>query len=85
MIVSKEHVQQSKESFVLIGRFLMKKNLNFNAMQTVLSSIWRPKEGMEIHDIGEMRYSFIFYHPLDVQKVVEGGPWSFEQGMLVFK
>lgn len=63
----------------------MEKNLNFNAMQTVLSSIWRPKEGMEIHDIGEMQYSFEFYHPLDVQKVVEGGPWSFEQGMLVFK
>lgn len=40
---------------------------------------------MEIHDIGDMRYSFVFYHPINVQKVVEGGPWSFEQGMLVYK
>lgn len=33
----------------------------------------------------DMRYSFVFYHPTDLQKVVEGGPWSFEQGMLVYK
>ncbi|XP_074356284.1 uncharacterized protein LOC141695984 [Apium graveolens] len=54
-------------------------------MINVLSSIWRPKEGVKIHDLGDMRYSFVFYHPLDVQKVVEGGPCSFEQGMLVYK
>ncbi|XP_074326659.1 uncharacterized protein LOC141664600 [Apium graveolens] len=52
-------------------------------MQNVLASIWRPKEGVEIHDIGGMHYSFVFYHSLDVQKVLEGGPWSFEQGMLI--
>lgn len=61
---------------MLIGRFLEKKNINFNAMQNVLSSIWRPNEGVEIHDIGEMRYSFMFYHPMDLQKVVEGRGWS---------
>lgn len=86
VIVGSSEIQQHKESFILIGRFLTEKNINFNAMQNVLASIWRPKEGMEIHDIGDMRlYSFVFYHPMDVQKVVEGGPWSFEQGMLVYK
>lgn len=65
---------QAKESYVLIGRFLTEKNINFTAMQIVLASIWRPKEGVEIHDLGGMHYSFVFYHPLDVQKVVEGGP-----------
>lgn len=38
---------------------------------------------MEIHDLGNYRYSFVFFHTLDLQKVVEGGPWSFEQSMLV--
>ncbi|KAL8094867.1 hypothetical protein AgCh_036399 [Apium graveolens] len=52
---------------------------------TVLSSLWRPKEGVEIQDIGGRRYSFVFYHPMDLKKVLEGGPWAFEQGMLVYK
>lgn len=85
VILGNEARAQRKESFVLIGRFLTDKNINFNAMQNVLASVWRPKEGVEIHDIGEMRYSFVFYHPMDLQKVLEGGPWSFEQGMLIYK
>lgn len=39
---------------------------------------------MEIHDIGGYRYSFVFYHIMDLRKVMEGGPWSFEQNMLVY-
>ncbi|KAL8107900.1 hypothetical protein AgCh_024344 [Apium graveolens] len=85
MIVENAVIEKEKESFVLIGRFLTERNINFKAMQNVLSTVWRPKEGVEIYDIGEMRYSFVFYHPIDVQKAVEGGPWSFEQGMLVYK
>lgn len=38
---------------------------------------------MEVHDIGGMRYSFVFFHKMDMQKVVEGGPWSFEQATLI--
>lgn len=40
---------------------------------------------MEIHDIGGYKYSFVFYHIMDVRKVLEGGPWSFEQNMLIYK
>lgn len=52
-------------------------------MENVLASLWRPKEGVEIRDLGGQRYSFVFYHKLDLQKVVDGGPWSFEQGTLL--
>lgn len=48
-----------------------------------LASIWRPREGMEFHDLGGLRYSFIFYHVFDLQKVTEGGPWTFEQSLLL--
>lgn len=50
-----------------------------------MTSIWRPKEGMEVHVMGGLRFSFIFFHMMDVRKVIEGGPWSFEQAMLVFR
>lgn len=85
VIIGEDDVGQSKEVFVLIGRFLTDRNINFSAMQNVLASLWRPREGVEIRDIGGQRYSFVFYHKLDLQKVVEGGPWTFEQSTLVYR
>lgn len=43
------------QTHVLVGRFLTEKNINFNAMQNVMASLWRPKEGMEVHDLGNFR------------------------------
>ncbi|WOG86659.1 hypothetical protein DCAR_0205876 [Daucus carota subsp. sativus] len=68
VIVAAEAGQERKESFVLVGRFLTEKNINFQAMQNVLASL----------------YSFVFYQIMDLRKVLDGGPWSFEQNMLVY-
>lgn len=73
----------NKQSFILVGKFLTDKNINFLAMQNMMAALWRPREGVEIHDLGNNRFSFVFYHSLDVQKVVDGGPWSFEQSPLI--
>lgn len=78
-----EEITVKEQTFILIGKFLTDKNINFKAMQDMMASLWRPKEGMEVHDLGGFRYSFVFYHILDMQRVLEGGPWSFEQNMLV--
>ncbi|XP_074356269.1 uncharacterized protein LOC141695969 [Apium graveolens] len=83
VVIGVEDVGRQKDSFVLIGRFLTDRNINFQAMQNVLASLWRPKEGVEIRDIGGQRFSFVFYHKLDLQKVIEGGPWTFEQSLLL--
>lgn len=84
MIVEGNEETQKEDTFVLVGRFLTEKSINFQAMQSVLASLWRPKEGVEIHDLGGYRYSFVFFHILDLQKVIEGGPWTFEQSLLVY-
>ncbi|XP_074363518.1 uncharacterized protein LOC141704100 [Apium graveolens] len=48
-----------------------------------MATLWRPKEGVEIHDLGGQRYSFVFYHVFDMQNVIEGDPWIFEQSLLL--
>lgn len=82
VLIGKEDVNVTKK-YVLIARFLTEKNINFIAMKNVIASLWWPREGMEVHDIGGQRYSFVFYHPLDMQKVLDGGPWTFEQSLLI--
>lgn len=84
IIVESTDVAEVRQSFVLVGRLLTEKNINFNALRNVIASLWRSKEGMEIHDVGGGRYLFIFYHVMDLKKVVEGGLWSFEHANLVF-
>lgn len=37
-----------------------------------------------IHELGGQRYSFVFFRKLDLQKVLDGGPWTFEQSLLVY-
>ncbi|KAL8134234.1 hypothetical protein AgCh_009330 [Apium graveolens] len=41
-----------KQSYVMVGRFLIEKSINFNAMRNVIASLWRSQENMEIHDLG---------------------------------
>lgn len=75
---------KARTTFVLVGSFLTERNINFNAMKNVMAALWRPREGMDVLDLGEQRYSFVFYHILDMQKVLDGGPWTFEQNLLVY-
>lgn len=84
VLVGEEPITNDVQTYVLVGRFLTDKNINFNAMQNVMASLWRPKDAMEVHDQENFRYSFVFFHMPDLQKVREGGPWTFEQSMLVF-
>lgn len=83
VIIPEREVVKQQNTYVLVGRFLQK-NINFNAMQNILASLWRPKEGMEIHDLGGHRYSFVFFHVLDMQKELDRGPWTFEQSLFVY-
>lgn len=46
IIVANKEVEEPKQTFLLVGRFLTEKNINFNAMRNVIASLWRPKEGM---------------------------------------
>lgn len=37
-----------------------------------------------MYDMGGSRYLFVFFHKMNLQKLVDGGPWTFEQAMLSY-
>lgn len=45
-----------QNTYITVGSFLTDKNINFMAMQSMMTSLWRPREGVEIHDLGNHRY-----------------------------
>lgn len=83
---SNEEVQGLNLDFCLVGSFLTWRKVNFSAMQDTLSSIWRPVKGvfMEETNVPNL-YLFRFFHELDVQRVLDDGPWTFNNQALMVK
>ncbi|KAL8493878.1 hypothetical protein ACS0TY_024880 [Phlomoides rotata] len=67
----------------LVGRFITQQTINFNSMRNTLASVWKPVRGVSIKAIGEGRFLFQFFHVLDVKRILEGSPWSFNNHPLV--
>ncbi|XWS46557.1 hypothetical protein CRYUN_Cryun14cG0078100 [Craigia yunnanensis] len=49
------------------------------AMKNTLASIWRPVKGVCIRCINPSLFLFQFFHELDINRVIKGGPWTFNQ------
>ncbi|XP_019180235.1 PREDICTED: uncharacterized protein At4g02000-like [Ipomoea nil] len=67
----------------LVGRFLSDRQVRFEHMQQVFASIWRPVMGMYALALTDDLYLFQFPHAKDLQRVIDDGPWSFENQLLV--
>lgn len=69
--------------FCLVGRFLTDQSYNFNIMRSRMANIWKPVRGVLFKDIGNGRFLIQFYHSFDMTRILEGGPWSFDNRPLI--
>lgn len=69
----------------LVGKFLTDSNIDFQAMQHKMASLWRPGREMFVKELDRNRYLFQFYHEIDITRVMEGIPWTFGRFQLIFK
>ncbi|CAO2838528.1 unnamed protein product [Amaranthus hypochondriacus] len=74
-----------KISLRFIGRVLTEKPLNFDAFKRTMHHVWSLKEGVLIGSMGSNMFTFQFFHWRDMEKVLDGRPWSFEQRLLVMQ
>ena len=65
------------------GEVFADRNINFIAMKNRLARLWRPGKGMCIKDLEQNLFVFQFYHEIDLRRVVEGGPWTFDSHILL--
>lgn len=75
--------QANRYELCLVGRFLTEKNLNVRAMKSKMADVWKPTMGINIKELDAGIFLFQFYHKEDLQWVINGGPWSFDNAMLV--
>lgn len=67
----------------VVARFITDGNADFQALQQTLASLWKPGKGVYIKELENNLYLFQFYHELDVKRVLDGSPWSFNRRALV--
>lgn len=48
-----------------------------------MSYVWRPRRGVTITKTEKGLFLFQFYRQLDLERVVERGPWIFDNHLLV--
>ncbi|XP_037494734.1 uncharacterized protein LOC119370531 [Jatropha curcas] len=73
----------SDTSLCLVGHFLTDKTINFQAMKQTLASLWRPFMGMLVNEEGNGFFRFQFYHKVDVDRVLDMAPWTFNNQLLI--
>jgi hypothetical protein len=53
-------------------------------MMEHMAGVWIPVRGVTIRsELCQRRFLFQFFHHLDLQKVLKGGPWFFNKHMLI--
>ncbi|WOG91293.1 hypothetical protein DCAR_0310541 [Daucus carota subsp. sativus] len=73
-------------SLCLVGSFLSDRKVNFSAMKDTLASIWRPVKGVYMEETSYPNLFIIkFFHKLDMQRVLDDGPWTFNQQVFLLK
>lgn len=73
---------QGEGGFNLIGTLLIDKVVKFNFLKETMATIWRPVKRMMPKEIATNLFIFQFFHEKDIRRVIEEGPWSFDQHLL---
>nr|GMD70533.1 uncharacterized protein LOC109179941 [Ipomoea batatas] len=75
----------TKTPFILVGKLLTEKTTRFNFFRDTMATVWRPKKGMMAREVSSNLFLFYFVHELDIKKILNGDPWSFDQSLLLLK
>lgn len=67
----------------LIGRFVTERFIRTHIMKERLAEIWRPARGVSIKEASPGLFVYQFFHKLDMDRVVNGGLWTFDNHLLV--
>jgi hypothetical protein len=50
-----------------------------------MADLWKPVKGVTIKEAPDGKFLFHFAHPIDMEAVLSGGPWTFDNNMLILE
>ncbi|KAL5772476.1 hypothetical protein ACOSQ2_012400 [Xanthoceras sorbifolium] len=79
------NVVDKKLGLRLVGKVWTNKHVNREAFRATISKIWRTMQEVQVEVIQENIFVFHFKKRDDRQRVLTGGPWGFDRGLLVLE
>lgn len=80
-----DEVSEIDTRWCLVGKFLMERSVDFQAMQYRTTSLWRLGKGIYVKESENNLYLFQFYQEVEVKRVIDGSPQMFDRFQLVFE
>ena len=72
-------------SLSLIGKFLTCKPFNKRVAKTTLRRAWGLENSLQIIEVGPNLFQFKFETEFDITRILQDGPWSFENQLLLLQ
>ncbi|KAH1114033.1 hypothetical protein J1N35_007411 [Gossypium stocksii] len=69
----------------LVGCCLTDSVVHFPSLRNTMADLWHPIQGICISDLGERRVFFQFFHEVDIQRVLGGTSWFFNNHLLLLQ
>lgn len=69
----------------LVGKLLSKRSFSKAALKDTMRKVWGQNEGLKILEVGDNLFHFRFSREADMRRVLNGGPWCFDNMLLLLK
>ena len=69
----------------LMGKFLMCESFNKQALKNTMRRAWGLEDSLRIIEVGPNLFQFKFTSEFDLNRVLRGGPWTFDNQLLLLK
>ncbi|MBA0777743.1 hypothetical protein Gotri_005722, partial [Gossypium trilobum] len=57
--------------------------IHYSTRRSTMANLWHPVKGIQISDLGEKRFLFKFFHIMDLERVLKGSSWTFNNYLLM--
>ena len=74
---------ESDEKFSIAAKFFTKRNINMEVTAKTFNLLWRIENGFKIQSFGDHKFLFSFDNSEDVDRILEGEPWTFDKHLIV--
>jgi hypothetical protein len=83
--IEEEESSEHDTRLCLVGRFLVNRPVRLKEMKIWMSEVWRPVKGVAVKETQPGLFLFQFFRKLDMEEVLKGGPWTYDNHSLVLE
>uniref|UniRef100_A0A2N9F8H0 Reverse transcriptase domain-containing protein n=1 Tax=Fagus sylvatica TaxID=28930 RepID=A0A2N9F8H0_FAGSY len=67
----------------IAAMFLTRRRINIDAVARTFRPLWRTEKDFSIRDMGDNKALFMFEDEIDVERVMQHGPWTYDRCLII--